>query len=39
MDASPIVASWRAEKSALIDPCTDPTTRFHHRLEEVFHLD
>jgi hypothetical protein len=23
----------------LIDPLTDPTTGFHRRLEEVFHLE
>ncbi|MEA2653802.1 MAG: hypothetical protein QOI37_1029, partial [Chloroflexota bacterium] len=28
-----------AEMTALIDPLTDPETGFHHRLEEIFHLD
>ena len=39
MDASPINARWQAEMVDLIDPLTDPATGFHHRLEEVFHLD
>jgi len=30
---------WQAEMAGLIDPLTDPTTGFHQRLEEVFHLD
>lgn len=39
MDASPVNARWQAEMAALIDPCTDPATGFHRRLEEVFRLD
>ena len=39
MDASPVNARWQADMAALIDPCTDPTTGFHRRLEEVFRLD
>jgi L-rhamnose mutarotase len=39
MDAAPINAPWQADMAALIDPCTDPATGFHRRLEEIFHLD
>lgn len=39
MDEAPINAPWQAEMDALIDPCLDPATGFHRRLEEVFHLD
>lgn len=39
MAASPANDRWQAEMAALIDPLTDPTTGFHQRLEEVFHLD
>jgi L-rhamnose mutarotase len=39
MDAAPINAPWQADMAALIDPCTDPETGFHRRLEEIFHLD
>ena len=39
MDASPVNARWQAEMASLIDPCTDPATGFHRRLEEVFRLD
>ena len=39
MDASPVNARWQVDMVALIDPCTDPTTGFHRRLEEVFRLD
>jgi L-rhamnose mutarotase len=39
MDAAPINAPWQAEMAALIDPCTDPETGFHRRLEEIFRLD
>lgn len=39
MDASPVNARWQAEMASLIDPCTDPVTGFHRRLEEVFRLD
>lgn len=30
---------WQADMARLIDPCTDPATGFHRRLEEVFRLD
>ena len=39
MGASPVNASWQADMASLIDPCTDPATGFHRRLEEVFRLD
>jgi L-rhamnose mutarotase len=39
MADSPINARWQAEMAALIDPLTDPSTGFHQRLDEVFHLD
>jgi L-rhamnose mutarotase len=39
MDEAPINAPWQAEMAALIDPCIDPTTGFHRRLDEVFRLD
>ncbi len=39
MDASPVNARWQADIARLIDPCTDPATGFHRRLEEVFRLD
>ena len=39
MDEAPINAPWQAEMAALIDPCIDPATGFHGRLDEVFHLD
>ena len=39
MDASPVNARWQTDMAALIDPCTDPATGFHRRLEEVFRLD
>jgi L-rhamnose mutarotase len=39
MDASPVNARWQADMASLIDPCTDPATGFHRRLEEVFRLD
>ncbi|MGZ6256990.1 MAG: L-rhamnose mutarotase [Candidatus Limnocylindrales bacterium] len=39
MEGAPVNARWQAEMQALIDPCLDPTTGFHRRLEEVFHLD
>ena len=28
-----------ADMARLIDPCTDPETGFHRRLEDVFRLD
>ena len=39
MDAAPANARWQAEMTSLIDPCIDPATGFHGRLDEVFHLD
>jgi L-rhamnose mutarotase len=39
MDEAPINAPWQADMASLIDPCTDPATGFHRRLEEIFHLD
>jgi L-rhamnose mutarotase len=39
MDEAPINARWQADMASLIDPCTDPATGFHRRLEEIFHLD
>ena len=39
MAASEVNARWQAEMAALIDPLTDPATGFHHRLDEVFHLE
>ncbi len=36
---SPVDARWQVEMTALIDPLIDPTTGFHQRLEEVFHLE
>lgn len=39
MDAAPVNARWQAEMTALIDPCIDPVTGFHRRLDEVFRLD
>jgi L-rhamnose mutarotase len=39
MDESPANARWQAEMAALIDPLTDPSTGFHQRLDEVFHLE
>lgn len=38
MAASPVNDRWQAEMASLIDPLTDPTTGFHQRLEEIFHL-
>ena len=39
MAASPVNDRWQAEMASLIDPLTDPTTGFHQRLEEIFHID
>ena len=39
MAAEPVNDRWQAEMASLIDPLTDPTTGFHRRLEEIFHLD
>jgi L-rhamnose mutarotase len=37
--ASEVNARWQASMGVLIDPLTDPSTGFHHQLEEVFHVD
>jgi L-rhamnose mutarotase len=39
MAAQPVNDRWQADMALLIDPCTDPATGFHRRLEEVFRLD
>ena len=39
MAASDANARWQPTMTALIDPLADPTTGFHQRLDEVFHLD
>jgi L-rhamnose mutarotase len=39
MAASPVNDRWQADMAGLIDPCTDPATGFHRRLDEVFRLD
>jgi L-rhamnose mutarotase len=39
MAASPVNERWQADMARLIDPCTDPATGFHRRLEEVFRLE
>jgi L-rhamnose mutarotase len=39
MDQAPANARWQADMAALIDPNVDPSTGFHRRLDEVFHLD
>ena len=39
MAAQEVNDRWQADMKRLIDPCTDPATGFHRRLEEVFHLD
>ena len=39
VDEAPVNALWQAEMTALIDPCIDPATGFHRRLDEVFRLD
>jgi L-rhamnose mutarotase len=39
MAAAPVNDRWQADMARLIDPCTDPATGFHRRLEEVFRLD
>lgn len=39
MAASPVNERWQRDMARLIDPCTDPATGFHRRLEEVFRLD
>ena len=39
MAAQPVNDRWQADMASLIDPCTDPATGFHRRLDEVFRLD
>ena len=39
MAGSAANARWQPDMIPLIDPMTDPTTGFHHRMAEVFHLD
>ena len=39
MAGSDANARWQAEMVELIDPLTDPTTGFHTRIPEVFHLE
>jgi L-rhamnose mutarotase len=39
MDAQEVNDRWQADMARLIDPCTDPATGFHRRLDEVFRLD
>jgi L-rhamnose mutarotase len=39
MAASEVNARWQQDMGPLIDPLTDPSTGFHQRLDEVFHLD
>ncbi len=39
MAEQPVNDLWQADMARLIDPCTDPATGFHRRLEEVFRLD
>ena len=39
MATQPVNDRWQADMARLIDPCTDPATGFHRRLDEVFRLD
>lgn len=39
MDAQEVNTRWQADMARLIDPCADPATGFHRRLEEIFRLD
>ena len=39
MAASAVNDRWQADMGRLIDPCTDPATGFHRRIDEVFRLD
>ena len=39
MAAQEVNDRWQADMARLIDPCTDPATGFHLRLDEVFRLD
>jgi L-rhamnose mutarotase len=39
MAASAVNDRWQADMVRLIDPCTDPATGFHRRIDEVFRLD
>ena len=39
MAAQEVNDRWQADMARLIDPCTDPATGFHRRLDEVFRLE
>ena len=39
MAASDADARWQPDMRRLIDPLTEPSTGFHRRMAEVFHLD
>jgi L-rhamnose mutarotase len=39
MGESEVNARWQADMASLIDPCIEPSTGFHRRLDEVFRLD
>jgi L-rhamnose mutarotase len=39
MGESEVNARWQADMASLIDPCIDPSTGFHRRIDEVFRLD
>jgi L-rhamnose mutarotase len=39
MGTSQVNSRWQAQMTELIDPCLDPATGFHRRLDEVFRLD
>jgi L-rhamnose mutarotase len=39
MGESDVNARWQADMASLIDPCIDPSTGFHRRIDEVFRLD
>lgn len=39
MASSAADARWQLDMISLIDPLIDPTTGFHRRMAEVFHLD
>ena len=39
MAAQEVNDRWQADMARLIDPCIDPATGFHRRLDEVFRLE
>jgi L-rhamnose mutarotase len=39
MAASDVNRRWQAYMADILDPCIDPATGFHRRLQEVFHVD